>query len=109
MNRTRSNRSFEVVFEKLLQCRRLALLYRLATEATDVWLRELTEPHAAQCCVREWGMHYRTWFGPELAEHLRWSVDKYRERGVSQETLEQLQAVIDEAIDPCLEASYALD
>jgi hypothetical protein len=109
------------VFEKLRLCRRPALLYGMPPESSDAWFRELTEPvlrdaglpfmaqHVARCCVREWGRYYRTRRGPELAEHLQWSLDKYRDQGVSQEILEQLLAVLDEAVGPHSEVGHALD
>jgi uncharacterized membrane-anchored protein len=93
----------------------------MAPEAGDAWLQELTEPmlreaglpfmtlHAARCCVREWGRHYRTRLGPELAEHLQWSFDKYRDQGVSQDILARLLTVIDDAVGPHMEVANALD
>jgi len=121
MKLPRSDCCVESVISKLRQCRRPALLYRMAPEAGDAWLQELTEPmlreaglpfmtlHAARCCVREWGRHYRTRLGPELAEHLQWSFDKYRDQGVSQDILARLLTVIDDAVGPHMEVANALD
>ncbi len=121
MNLARSDCCVESVFEKLRQCRRPALLYRMPPESSEVWLRELTEPvlreaalpfvllNDARNCVREWGRHYRLRFGSDLAEHLEWSLAKYRDRGVSQDILAQLLAVIDDAVGPRMEAANALD
>jgi hypothetical protein len=120
MRENRSDCISEDVFERLRLSRRPALLYHYSPDMADAWLRELTEPllrssglpfievHTARCCVREWGHHYRTWVGSDLAEHLAMSLAKYRDMQVSQELLERLLAVIDEAVGPKLEAVHAV-
>jgi hypothetical protein len=109
----------EKVLGKLRQSRKPALLYGLVPEMAGALLREVTEPvlhdlglpfieiHAARCCVREWGHHYRTRTGSALAQHIEWSLAKYRDQGVNVYVLEQLLVVIDEAVGPRLEAGNA--
>lgn len=121
MKLPRSDCCIESVIEKLRQSRRPALLYGMAPEQSEGWLRELSEPllramglpymdlHTARCCVRELGRHYRTRFGAPLAEHVEWSLAKYQDLGLGRDVLAQLLAVIDEAVGPRLEVGHALD
>ena len=106
------------VIGKLRQCRKPALLYGLEPEMAGTWLRDITEPvlhelgltfiemHAARCCVRELTHHYRTRKGSALAEHVEWSLAKYRDR-IDACILEQLLVRIDEEVGPRLEAGDA--
>jgi hypothetical protein len=120
MNQARSDHRVRKVIAKLRQCHRPALLYGMAPEQGEEWLRKETEPllsavepflqkHTARCCVLELCRHYRKLYGPYLAEHLELTIAKFEDMGLNQETLAQLLVAIDEAVGPRLEAGNARD